>query len=672
MPKKKKTTKKTSHDPSEEHLVEIAKQDEHISYRKIAAPPKRNLMSWFVGRPLQSADAPHQTIGKRIGLAVFASDALSSTAYATQEILIILALAGSGALGLSIPLSIAIVTLLVIVTISYEQTIHAYPGGGGAYIVARDNLGELPAQTAGAALLTDYVLTVSVSVSAGIAQLVSAVPELFPYQVQISVAMVFFIMLVNLRGVKESGVAFSIPTYFFIVMLFLTVGTGFFRYFTGSLGTVVDAPELHLIGPATGLTAFLILRAFASGTAALTGIEAISNGITAFKEPRSRNAGITLLWMSAILSTLFLSITFLSHQIGAVPSETETVISQLARTAFDGRGTFYLAAVVATTVILVMAANTAFADFPRLGALHANDGFLPRQLTYRGSRLVYSRGIVLLAVVASLLIVVFQASVTALIPLYAIGVFLSFTLSQAGMAKRWWTIGQLNVKGRKKAKRVEHSHQVQELKYDPSWRLKMFINGFGAICTGIVMFMFAITKFRDGAWIILLLLPTLVIFFFAIHGHYKDIAKRLSLQGYKPLPKIKRQKVILPVSSLHRGTLEALRYAHSISTDVTAIHVAVDAAEGEKLLLKWRKWGGDDNLVVLGSPYRLLYEPLLKYIKTVAADTKENEIVTVVVPEFVPRVWWHGFLHARAAQLLRLRLLFTPDVVIVEVPYVVD
>lgn len=672
MPKKKKT-QIAHHDPAEKHLVEVAKQDEHVVYRKVASAPKRNIINWFIGRPLQSADAPHQTIGKAVGLAVFASDALSSTAYATQEILIILALAGAGALGLSIPLSIAIVTLLVIVTISYEQTIHAYPGGGGAYIVARDNLGELPAQTAGAALLTDYVLTVAVSVSAGIAQFVSAVPELLPYQVEISVAMVFFIMLVNLRGVKESGVAFSIPTYFFILMTFLTIGIGLFRYFTGSLGTVVDPPELHLIGAASGLTVFLILRAFASGTAALTGIEAISNGITAFKEPRSRNAGVTLLWMSAILSILFLSITFLSHQIGAVPSETETVISQLARTAFAGRGPLYLAAMGATTAILVMAANTAFADFPRLSALHAGDGFLPRQLTYRGSRLVYSRGIVLLALVASILIVVFQASVTALIPLYAIGVFLSFTLSQAGMAKRWWTIGQLNVKGkRKKKKGIEHGHEVQELKYDPSWRLKMFINGFGALCTGVVMFVFAITKFRDGAWIILLLLPTLVFLFFSIHNHYKDLAKRLSLQGYKHPPKIKRQKAIVPVSSLHRGTLEAMRYARSITKDVTAVHVAVDAAAGEKLLLKWREWCEDDNLVVLGSPYRLLYEPLLTYIKQAAKDTKENEIVTVVVPEFVPRIWWHGFLHARAAQFLRLRLLFYPDVVIVEVPYLVE
>jgi amino acid transporter len=662
-------------DPKEKKLAEIAKKDEHISYKQVATQPKKGVINWLIGRPLPSADAPHQTIGKAVGLAVFASDALSSTAYATQEILVILALAGAGAFGLSIPLSIAIVALLIIVTLSYEQTIHAYPGGGGAYIVARENLGELPAQTAGAALLTDYVLTVAVSIAAGVAQMVSAFPALLEYQVLLSVAAIFLIMLVNLRGVKESGIVFSIPTYFFIIMLFLTVGMGFYRFLTGSLGDVTNPPELHLIGPVTGLSAFLILRAFASGTAALTGIEAISNGITAFREPRSRNAGITLLVMSAILSTLFLSITFLSHEINAVPSEVETVISQLARTVFGVEGVgyaLYLGAVSATAIILIMAANTAFADFPRLGALHAGDGFLPRQLTYRGSRLVYSRGIILLAVVASALIVVFNASVTALIPLYAIGVFLSFTLSQLGMAKRWWTIGHLKNGKTKRKKNGNGHHPASELAYDPRWKLKMIINGFGGLCTGIVMFVFAITKFRDGAYIIVFLLPILVTIFFAIHGHYKDLANRLSLQRYKKPAAIRNQKVIVPVSGVHRGTLEAVRFAKSLSNDITAVHVSVDASEGEKILIKWQEYAKDINLVVLGSPYRLLYEPLLKYIKTVAADTKPSEIVTVVVPEFVPRVAWHGWLHTRAAQLLRWRLLFTPKVVIVEVPYLVD
>src|SRR5713101_7760310 len=408
------------------------------------AYPSRSWRIWLFGRPLSTADAPHQAIGKTVGLAVFASDALSSTAYATQEILIILAFAGASAFTYAFPIALAIVGLLVIVTVSYEQTIHAYPGGGGAYIVARDNLGELPAQTAGAALLTDYILTVSVSVSSGVAQIASAFPVLDPWRVPIAVGMVILIMLINLRGVKESGLTFAIPTYFFVVVMFLTVGFGLARYLTGSLGLVPNPPPITAGTAAVSVIGiFLLLHAFSSGTAALTGIEAISNGITAFKEPRSHNAGITLMWMSAILGSLFLAITFLAGQIHAVPSEQETVISELARTVVGGRNFLYLATIGATTLILIMAANTAFADFPRLSALHAGDGFLPRQLTYRGSRLVYSRGIVVLAVIASLMIILFNASVTALIPLYAIGVFLSFSLSQLGMARRWWKIGHM-------------------------------------------------------------------------------------------------------------------------------------------------------------------------------------------------------------------------------------
>src|SRR5512134_1051559 len=480
--------------------------------REAAAAPRRSWRTWLLGRPLPTADAPHEAIGKAVGLAVFSSDALSSTAYATQEILHILAFAGAAAFALVFPISIAIVVLLVLVTMSYEQTIQAYPGGGGAYIVARDNLGELPAQTAGAALLTDYILTVAVSVSSGIAQIVSAYPNLFQYRVHLAVGAVFLIMLINLRGVKESGTAFAIPTYFFLIVMATTVGIGLFRYFTGSLGTVVDPPELHLSHAVTALTPFLLLHAFANGTTALTGVEAISNGITAFREPRSKNAGITLIWMSLILGTLFLGLSFLTGEVQAVFSEEETVISQLARTIFGGRGILYLMLISGTTVILIMAANTAFADFPRLGALHAGDGFLPRQLTYRGSRLVYSRGIVALAIISSILIVIFQASVTRLIPLYAIGVFLSFTLSQAGMARRWWKIGHL-----KEGEEIVEPGST--LKYESGWKYRMVINGFGAVCTAIVMVVFATTKFWEGAWVVLILTPALVTIFFSIHHH---------------------------------------------------------------------------------------------------------------------------------------------------------
>jgi hypothetical protein len=409
----------------------------------------------------------------------------------------------------------------------------------------------------------------------------------------------------------------------------------------------------------------LILHAFSSGTAALTGVEAISNGITAFKEPRSHNAGITLIWMSAILGTLFLGITFLAGQISAVPPEAETVISQLARTAFEGRGWLYLGTIAATTLILIMAANTAYADFPRLSALHATDGFLPRQLTYRGSRLVYSRGIVALALIASLLIVLFQASVTALIPLYAIGVFLSFTLSQAGMAKRWWKIGHM-------APGEEIREPGSVLRYEPGWRLKMGINGFGAVCTAVVMFVFAITKFRDGAWIIILLVPTLVAIFFAIHHHYRDLAKHLSLENYAaPWRNLSRHRVILLVGGVHQGTLEALHYARSLSDDVTAVHVSMDPANAEKIQAKWALWGDGVRLVMLDSPYRLLLEPILEYINRIIQH-QPNGLITLVVPQFVPKHSWHNLLHTQTALLLRLALLSKRGVVVIDVPYQVE
>lgn len=634
-----------------------------IMRRQSDYQPPRSLTHWFIGRPLSTADAPHQTIGKAVGLAVFASDALSSTAYATQEIMVILAAAGTVAFGYVFPIALAIVVLMAIVTFSYEQTIHAYPDGGGAYIVSRDNLGEATAQIAGAALLTDYILTVAVSISAGVAQIVSAYPQLFPYRVWLSVAAVFLIMLINLRGVKESGIAFSIPTYFFVAMMFITVGTGLVRYFTGTLGVVIDPPHLEIEGALTAITPFLLLHAFSSGTAALTGIEAISNGITAFKEPRSRNAGITLIWMAFILATLFLGISFLVTHIGATPSETETVISQLGRTVFGGRGILYLMIITATTVILIMAANTAFADFPRLSALVAKDGYLPRQLTFRGSRLVYSNGIATLSVIASLLIILFNASVTLLIPLYAIGVFLSFTLSQTGMAMRWWKIGHIP-----EGKEVVEPGSV--LRYDKHWLQKMIINGFGALCTFIVMIIFAVTKFTEGAWVVLIIIPTLVWMFFTIHHHYKDLAAHLSLDKFYGLPSRQtRHRVILAVSGVHQGTLEALRYARLLSDDVTAVHVSIDPAETEKVQKKWKIWGEGTRMVILDSPFRLLIEPLLDYLTEVIEHRQPGEAITIVVPQFIPSKRWHKALHMRTADVLRQELLNKHGVVVTDVPY---
>lgn len=636
-----------------------------VQRRTTPHQPRRSWQTWLIGRPLQTADAPHETINKFVGLAVFSSDAMSSVAYGPQEMMFVLAGAGMVALQYAFPLAIAIVILLAILTLSYEQIIHAYTGGGGAYIVARDNLGEIPAQVAGAALLTDYILTVAVSISSGVAQVTSALPELYPYRVAISVGLVLFMMVINLRGVRESGAIFALPTYFFIVMMFLTVIVGAVRHVTGTLGVVIDPPPIETLYTAQAVSIFLILRAFSNGTTSLTGVEAISNGIQAFRAPKSRNAAITLVWMSVILGTLLLLITHLAVQIGAVPSEYETVISQLARTIFGGRNMLYFVVISATMVILAMAANTSYAGFPRLSALLAADGFMPRQLAFRGSRLVYSRGIVTLALIACLLIIVFRASVSGLIPLYAIGVFLSFTLAQVGMARRWWKVGHL-------APDQELREPGSILRFESGWRSRMIINGFGAVCTTIVTAIFAVTKFREGAWIVLILIPLLVFGFSGIHRHYRRLARRLSLDEFAEPPRVTRHRVIMPISGVHQGTLAALRYAQVLSEDVTAVHVCLDPDDAEKIRLKWDMWGKAVRLVILDSPYRLMIEPLLRYIEEVSAQRQPNEIITIVVPQFVPKNRWANLLHAQTATWLRLALLFKPGIVVTDVPYQVE
>ncbi len=528
-----------------------------------------------------------------------------------------------------------------------------------------DNIGIFPSLTAGAALLTDYILTVAVSISAGVAQLTSAFPLLYPYRVYIAVILVLFIMLMNLRGVKESGVFFAIPTYFFIAMMFLTVGMGIFRLLTGTLGQVIDPPHLEATGELTLVSAFLILHAFSSGTAALTGIEAVSDGITAFKEPRSRNAGTTLIFMALILGTLFLGISYLVQPIGAVPSEQETVISQLARTVYDGRGVLYLGVIAATMVILILAANTSFADFPRLSAIIARDGYLPRQLAFRGSRLVFSRGIVVLSLFACILIIIFRASVNSLIPLYAIGVFLSFTLSQSGMSRRWWKTGRL-----KPGEEIQEKGSV--LRFDKSWRVKMLINGVGAVCTAIVMMVFAVTKFASGAWVVLVIIPSLIALLVAIHRHYRELAGNLSLEDYGEPRRVSRHRVIMPVSGIHRGSLAALHYARELSEDITVVHISVDPEETERVRQKWDTWGEGVRLVILDSPYRLLVEPLLDYIEEIDAQRQPNEFITVVVPSFVPEKNLYNALHMQTAETLRKALRNHQDIVITDVPYHVD
>jgi amino acid transporter len=593
-----------------------------------------------------------------VALAVFGADALSSIAYAPQEMLVILAAAGATAFGYAFPIAIVIVVLLTIVTISYQQTIQAYPGGGGAYTVARENLGDLAAQVAGTALLTDYVLLAAVAISSGVAQVVSAYPSLFPYRVTLAVGLLLLIMLANLRGVKESGNLFAWPTYFFLAMTVVTVGAGFVRYVTGHLGPLTD-PPLDAIRATQPLTLFLLLRAFSNGTTALTGVECISNGVTAFKEPRTHNAARTMVWMSGLLGVLFLGVTFLLSAIGAVPAESETVISQLARMVFAGRNLLYLGTIAATTIILVLATNTAFADFPRLTAAIGLDGFLPRQLAYRGSRLVFTRGIVTLTAIATLLIIVFQASVTALVPLWAVGVFVSFTLSQAGMTRHWWRIGH-------------GQGAAGQQPVDRGWRWKMIVNSFGAVCTAVVSVIFAVTKFRDGAWIIVLLIPSLVTILIVIHRHYGRLAQDLSLDHLGRPPRTRRHRVIVPISGVHRGTLITLDYARSLSSDVTAVHISIDPAETERVRRKWEEWGEGVRLVIIDSPYRAFLEPFLEYVEGLSQQRQANERMTIVVGQLVPRQWWHNLLHTQTAFWLRFALLSKRGIVITEVPYQID
>jgi amino acid transporter len=631
-----------------------------------------NVRRLLIGKPLQTKDLAHQAISKPVGLAVFASDALSSTAYATEEILIILALATTGAnmwssdgtiLGLSLPIAIAIAVLLAIVTISYRQTIFAYPNGGGAYIVARDNLGEIPAQVAGASLLTDYILTVAVSISAGVAQITSAFPDLLPYRVQMAVAVIALMTVVNLRGVKESGRIFAIPTYFFLGTMFFTLAVGLIKFFTGGLGTVTGVEPVHhsVETFAGGAFIFLVLRAFSSGCTALTGIEAISNGITAFKQPRSRNAAITLVWMSSILITLFLGITLIANQIHAIPSHEETVISQLGRTIYGDGSILYFATLAGTALILLMAANTSYADFPRLAALAAADGFLPRQLTYRGSRLVFSWGIVLLSLFASLLVILLNASTTALIPLYAIGVFLSFTLSQTGMVVHLRKMGKL------KPGEI-HKGLEADLEYDPNWRKKMIISAIGAVCTFVVMLVFAITKFTSGAWFVVILIPTLVLIFFRIHSHYKRVAHALSLAGVRPDTEVRTVHTIILVDDVHAETVRMVNFAKSLRHPWIALHIGINPERTEQVITKWEKRIGEGELIILESPYRMLAEPLRDYVEQLQED-EPGCFVHVILGQLVMDTFWEQGLHQNSAFIFNLALSRLDRVVVTSVPY---
>ena len=598
----------------------------------------------LVGKPLPTHEAPHQRLGKPTALAVFSSDALSSSAYATEEILLVLAAAGSAALWLSVPIALAIGALLVIVTASYRQTIMAYPGGGGAYIVARANLGDYPGLVAAAALLIDYVLTVSVSVAAGVAAVTSAFQQLYPYRISLCVAAITLIAMMNLRGVRESGRLFAVPTYLFIAGGLSLLGWGLVRYLWGA---VPPAPTGEALAETGILGTFLILRAFSSGCAALTGIEAISDGVPAFRPPEAPNARVTLTWMSGILLILFLGITGLAYAYGVVPLEKETVLSQLGRMVFgDGLSYFYLQA--ATMLILVLAANTAFADFPRLAYFLGRDRFLPRQFTNRGDRLVFSNGILILAGVSSLLLVLFRGDTHAIIPLYAVGVFLSFTLSQSGMVARW-----LRQRG-------------------PGWRRGALLNGLGAATTATVLLVLATTKFLHGAWIVVTLIPLLVSMFWAIHRHYAIQREALTLKHYQ-VPDSITHRVVIPVAEIHRGVLYALHYARSIAQDgqIEGITVATDETAVEELRVRWDLWAGGVPLVVLASPDRSLIQPIVAYVDEVQRKTGVD-FVTVVIPEFVPGRWWHHLLHNQSALLIKAAFLFRKGTIVCNVPYHVE
>lgn len=630
----------------------------------MAASTRRfSLADLLFGRPLQTADIPHQTLSKKVGLAIFASDNLSSVAYATEEILIVLALAGTAYFVLSIPISIIIATMLVMLVISYRQTIYAYPNGGGAYVVAHDNLGEWPAQTAAAALLTDYILTVAVSVSSGVAQIASAFPVLRPFRVEIAIAMIAIMTMINLRGVRESGMVFAFPTYFFIVMVFMMLGMGFYQLLTGTLGQVTGVEGAEGEIGVQALTLFLLLRAFASGSAAVTGVEAISNGVTAFKEPRSQNAARTLIVMAAILGITFISITILANAVHVVAYEgiTETVVSQIARTIF-GEGALYLLTVISVTVILILAANTSYAGFPRLAALAAGDGYLPKQLTFRGRRLVFSWGIAALALAASLLIVVFDAETTHLIPLYAIGVFLSFTLSQSGMVVRWRRIGRMKPD-------EEISTHSSVLRFDPHWRVKLIINAVGSVMTGVVMLVFAVAKFAQGAWIVVILIPALVYVFFRIHRHYRDVAHILSQGSRWPNLRPRQVKTLVLVDDIHAGTIHTINFAKSLGVPWTAVHVAIDPEKAERVKERWQERIGDEAyLTVLPSPYRNLADPIREYVLKLLEEMP-NGFIHVIVGHLVMDKLREQALHQNAAIILNLALQDVDHATVTTVSY---
>jgi len=613
----------------------------------------------LVGRPIASSEEAHQRIRKLIALPVFASDAISSTAYATDEILVVLlAQAGIGAAAFTklTPIAVIVCFLLAVVVTSYRQTLFAYPSGGGSYIVSRENLGTTPSLIAGASLLVDYILTVAVSVAGGVLAIRSATDLSASWAVPLCLLCIVVMTVANLRGLKESGALFAGPTYFYIVMLVLLIVVGLYRVFVQHLGPIpteqlvaegrLSEEALEHTRQVGALSLLMLLRAFSSGAVALSGVEAVSNGVPAFRKPESRNAATTLMWMAGILGSCFLGISILATHLEPFRGDSDaTGIALMAQHVYGGRGVLFWATQIATFAILILAANTAYADFPRLSSIIARDGFLPRQLANRGDRLVFSNGILFLATVAAVLIIVFKGNISALIPLYAVGVFTGFTLSQAGM--------------------VQHHRRVRE----PRWQLSMAVNAVGALTTGIVALVVVVSKFTEGAYLPAFVIAVLVWLFRSINKHYRSLAQTLRVTPNEAGAISVNHTVVVLVGSVHRGVLAALAYARSLRPEhLVALHVASSEEEQEKIQASWRHFGLEDDLEIVFSPYRELTGPVLRYVDQLERR-HENETVTVVIPEFVVHRWWEHLLHNQSALVLKARLLFRKGTVVTSIPY---
>ena len=615
-----------------------------------AARPATTARRFIFGRRLSNEEEAYERLPKKLALPIFSSDAISSSAYATEEILRVLVLAGAGALMLSLEVAIAITILLTVVSISYRQVCRAYPSGGGAYVVARENLGPLFGLIAAGALLIDYVMTVAVSTASAVAQVYSVVPALYDLRIEIALISIALITIANLRGIREAGMLFASPTYLFLGLALLMIGLGLVRVATG-IGPATAPPDDLVALGTEPLGIFLLLRAFAAGSVALTGVEAIANGVPAFKPPEAKNAANTMLTMAILLGVLFIGITVIVDAFGIRPTEEggQTVVAMVAAAVFGAELPLFIAFQAATALILFLAVNTSFNAFPRLAAILAQDGYMPRQFSFRGDRLAFSWGIVMLATIAGALLVIFGGDTHALIPLYSVGVFVCFTLSQVGMVRHWLTVR------------------------DAGWRTRAMVNAAGGLLTFVVLLVVASMKFVDGAWLVLVLIPALVMMFSFIHRQYAASQAQVALRPDRVAPATRRrERVIVPVAGLDRVVVQAVNVGRSLSADVRAVLVTEDPAEATEVRAAWELQVPDVPLVVVESPYRALTGPLLAYLDVLdlaQAPEADVPITIVVIPEFVPRHWWERLLYNQSTAELRRVLLGRPDTVVMTVPY---